>query len=74
MVIRNYKREYRLYHALPLQKRRRAGRNNARRKMLRLGKVRKYSSMDIDHKNHNVFDNRISNLKVISKYKNRSKK
>jgi hypothetical protein len=72
MVKRNYKREYKLFHSLPLQKRRRAGRNNARRKMLRLGKVRKFSNSDVDHKNHDVFDNRISNLRVISKYKNRS--
>jgi hypothetical protein len=69
---RNYKREYKLFHSLPEEKSRRAGRNNARRKMLRLGKVRKYSSMDIEHKNNNPWDNRLSNLKVMSKHKNRS--
>lgn len=71
---RNYKREYKLFHSKPKQLKRRAGRNNARRLMLRLGKVKKYSSSDIDHKNHNTWDNRLSNLRVISKYKNRSKK
>lgn len=71
---RNYKREYKKYHSLPKQKYRRAGRNAARRKMLALGKVRKYSNSDIDHKNHNTWDNRLNNLKVIPKWKNRSKK
>jgi hypothetical protein len=68
---RNYKREYKTFHSLPREIHRRAGRNNARRKMLRLGKVRKYSSSDVDHKNHNTWDNRLNNLRVIPKYKNR---
>jgi hypothetical protein len=70
--MRNYKREYKLFHSQPIQKKRRAGRNHARRIMIKLGKVRKYSSMDIEHKNNNTLDNRLSNLKVMSKHKNRS--
>jgi len=69
---RDYKREYKIFHSLPKEKIRRAGRNNARRKMLAMGKVRKYSSMDINHKNKNTLDNRLSNLEVMSKHKNRS--
>jgi len=71
---RDYKREYKIYHSLPKEKIRRAGRNNARRKMLALGKVRKYSNSDVDHKNHCTWDNRLNNLRVIHKSKNRSMK
>jgi hypothetical protein len=71
-MVRDYKREYKLFHSKPEQLKRRAGRNNARRKMLRLGRVRKYSNSDIDHKNKNTLDNRLNNLRVISKFKNRS--
>jgi hypothetical protein len=69
---RNYKREYRIFHSKPKEKIRRAGRNNARRKMLRLGKVRKYSSSDVDHKDHNTWHNGLGNLRVLPKSKNRS--
>jgi len=69
---RNYKREYKKYHSLPREKIRRAGRNNSRRMMLRLGKVRKYSSTDIHHKDGNTWHNNLKNLKPMSKYKNRS--
>lgn len=72
--MRDYKREYQIFHSKPKQLKRRAGRNNARRKMLRLGKVRKYSSSDIDHLDHNTWHNKLSNLRVIHKSKNRSKK
>lgn len=72
--MRNYRREYKIYHSKPVQKRRRAGRNHARRMMLRLGRVRKYSSMDVDHRNHNTLDNRRSNLRIMHKCKNRSMK
>lgn len=70
---RNYKREYALYHSSPKQKRRRAKRNGARRKMEKAGKVRKGDGKDIDHKDHNPNNNSTSNLKVMSKSKNRAK-
>lgn len=75
---RNYKREYKTFHSLPKEKIRRAGRNNARRKMLRLGKVRKYSSTDVHHIHHrdtkhpDTWDNSLKNLRTINKSKNRS--
>jgi len=70
--MRNYKREYKIYHSKPKQVKRRVARNKARRVMIKMGKVKKYSSMDVDHKNKNPLDNRLNNLRVISKYKNRS--
>ena len=69
---RNYKREYKKYHAKPTQKKRRAQRNSARRKMTKAGKVRKGDGKDVDHKNRNTADNRKKNLRVVSKSKNRS--
>ena len=71
---RNYKREYKKYHAKPKQKKRRAGRNAARRKMTKAGKVRKGDGKDVHHKNRNTNDNRRKNLKVTTKRKNRSRK
>ena len=70
---RNYKREYELYHSKPKQKRRRAQRNAARRKMEKAGRVRKGDGKDIDHSNHNTGDNGSKNLKVMSKGRNRAK-
>ena len=71
---RNYKREYKTYHKKPKQKKRRAGRNAARRKMTKAGKVRKGDGKDVHHKNRNTLDNRRKNLKVTTKKKNRSRK
>jgi hypothetical protein len=79
---RDYKGEYKYYHSLPEQIKRRAGRNNARRKMLRLGKVKLHAKNggDVHHVHHhingkiitNTWDNRLSNLRVMPKSKNRS--
>jgi hypothetical protein len=71
-MARNYSREYRLYQGTTKQKKRRAQRNAARRKMMRLGKVRKGDGKDVDHRNHNTSDNSARNLRVIAKSKNRS--
>ena len=49
MSKRDYKKEYREYHATPLQKKRRADRNRARRKALREGRVHKYDNKEVDH-------------------------
>ena len=68
---RNYKQEYK-YHGKPKQKKRRAQRNSARRKMVKAGKARKGDGKDVDHKNRNTADNRPKNLRVVSKRKNRS--
>jgi hypothetical protein len=68
---RNYKREYKRYHAKPKEKKRRAQRNTARSKMVKAGKARKGDGKDVDHKNRNTADNRSKNLRVVSKAKNR---
>ena len=71
---RDYKREYALYHAKPEQKKRRAQRNGARRKMERLGHVKKGDGQDVHHSNRNTADNSSKNLKIMPKSKNRSLK
>ena len=74
MAKRNYKKEYADYHSKPAQIKRRAGRNAARRLMIKKGRVRKGDGMDVDHKDHNTLNNKVSNLAIMSKSKNRSKK
>lgn len=71
---RDYRREYAIYHGKPKQIRRRAQRNKTRRMMVRKGLVRKGDGMDVDHKNNNVYDQSMSNIQVMTKSKNRSKK
>lgn len=46
---RNYKKEYREYHALPAQKKRRADRNRARRQAQQEGRVHKGDGKEVDH-------------------------
>jgi hypothetical protein len=69
---RNYKREYAIYHGKPEQIKRRAQRNAARRKMVKLGRAKKGDGMDVNHKNHRTSQNTLGNLEVIAKSKNRS--
>lgn len=69
---RNYRSEYKSYQSTTAQKKSRAGRNTARRKMVAAGKVRKGDGKDVAHRNGNPRDNRKSNLKVVPASKNRS--
>lgn len=69
---RDYKQEYKNYHASPEQKKKRASRNAARSEMEKKGKVRKGDGKDVDHKNSNPKDNSKGNLRVQSKSANRS--
>ena len=62
----------RKYNAKPEQKKRRAQRNAARRKMIASGKAHKGDGKDVMHKNGNPMDNSSKNLKVGSKKQNRS--
>lgn len=71
-MARNYKSEYNNYHSSPEQKKKRAGRNAARRIMAKGGSVKKGDGKDVDHKNGKPTDNRKKNLRVISKSSNRS--
>lgn len=70
---RDYKKEYRDFHGKPEEKKRRAGRNAARAKMVDSGSARKGDGKDVHHVDHNTANNSRSNLRVISKSANRSK-
>ena len=72
MPARNYKGEYRNYHSSTEQKKRRASRNTARRRLTAAGKVKKGDKKDVAHKNGNPKDNRKSNLRVVARNLNRS--
>jgi hypothetical protein len=66
---RNYAKEI-AWQASPIQKKRRAQRNAARRKMMRLGKVRKGDGKDVHHQSG--MSNSVSNLRVLPRSVNRS--
>lgn len=70
--MRDYKREYSLYHGEPEQVRRRAQRNKSRRGFVRAGLVKKGDKRDVDHRDHNPFNQDGKNLRVLSQSKNRS--
>ena len=70
MKSRNYKKEYKNYHGKDEQIKNRAGRNSARRKVL---KGRK-STKDVHHVDGNPRNNSSNNLRLVSKNKNRSRK
>ena len=71
MAKRNYRKEYDEYHSRPEQIRNRNSRNKARAK-LGLTNNKKYKNYDVHHKNGEPTDNRLSNLSIIHKSKNRS--
>ena len=73
-MARDYKKEYRTYHSKPAQKKNRASRNKARTMLMKSGRVSKGDGKDIDHKNGNPRDNRLSNLRVVSRSRNRANK
>ena len=66
---RNYKKEYENYHSKPEQKKRRAGRNKARRSLKdNKGIVGK----DVHHKDNNPMNNDKSNLSIVTQKYNRT--
>lgn len=73
---RNYRREYDTYQGTEEQKKNRAKRNAARRKLMREGRVSKGDGKDVDHKTplSKGGGNGDGNLRVTSRSKNRSKK
>ena len=73
-MARDYKREYEQYHSKPEQKKRRAGRNRARRIMSMLKRVKKGDGKDVHHKDGDPTNNSRKNLRVESKKTNRSRK
>lgn len=73
-MARDYKKEYREFHAKPAQKKNRAARNNARARMEKAGKVAKGDGKDVGHKKplHNGGGNGSGNIRVESRKTNRA--
>lgn len=71
---RDYKKEYEEYHSLPKQKKRRAGRNYARRKLMKTGRVKKGDGMDVDHVDFDPLNKASSNFRVRTAKFNRGRK
>ena len=69
---RNYKQEYKKYHSSRKAIAERSSRNKARRKMVSLGKVRKGDKKDVHHVNRRPTNNSSSNLRVMTRSRNRS--
>ena len=72
--MRNYRKEYDDYHARPDQKKKRANRNAARRKLANQGRVKKGDGMDVHHKDGNPLNNNPGNLQALRAKINRSLK
>jgi hypothetical protein len=71
-MARNYKKEYREYHASPEQKKRRAERNRDRRAAEKRGSVRKGDNKEVDHVgSHRTGDLSGVGTRVISRTANR---
>ena len=73
MSKRNYENELK-WQATPEQRKRRAKRNAARRRLMREGKVKRGDNLDVDHKDGNPNNNSRGNLRVLPRSVNRSKK
>lgn len=73
-MARNYRREYDTYHGTEEQRKNRAKRNAARRKLTREGRVSKGDGKDIDHKVplSKGGSNGKSNMRVVDSRKNKS--
>jgi hypothetical protein len=71
-AVRNYRREYKLYHGKPKQIKARVSRNQARRKLVvKYGKAA-CKNKDVDHIDHNPMNNAMSNLRLRSVHSNRA--
>ena len=69
---RNYRQEYDRYQGTATQKKRRAGRNKARRIMVAKGKAKKGDGKDVAHKDNNPLNSVAKNIRMESKKSNRS--
>ena len=73
-MARNYIKEYANYHSKGKQVQRRQDRNKARLNMVKAGAVSKGDGKDVHHVDHNTKNKSRSNLRVMSKSRNRSRK
>lgn len=73
-TLRDYEREYKRFQSSKKAKKDRAARNKARRQALKEGKVHRGDTLEVDHRNSRPTDNRKSNLRVVSRMFNRSRK
>lgn len=73
-MVRNLRKEYDEYHALPEQKKRRAQRNKARKEAMDEGHVKKGDGKEVDHVNAPRTGS-LENVptRVIGKVQNRKK-
>ena len=71
-MARNYRKEYDNYQGTAAQKKRRAGRNKARRLMIAKGRAKKGDGKDVAHKDNNPLNSALKNIKMESKKSNRS--
>lgn len=69
---RNYKQERAKNGSSVKEKARNAARKRARYALEKAGRVKKGDGKDVHHKDNNPKNNKKSNLKVVSKKKNRS--
>ena len=69
---RNYRQEYDRYQGTATQKKRRAGRNKARRIMIAKGNAKKGDGKDVAHKDNNPLNSVAKNMRVESERSNRS--
>ena len=72
-MARSIKLEYERHGSNPVEKKKRAARNTARRRAIKSGLVKKGSSRDVHHKDGNPRNNSPSNLTVVSRASNRNK-
>jgi len=71
---RKYSEYDKKYQAQPKQVAKRVARNAARRMMIKKKGKSAVKNKDIDHSDGNPRNNSLTNLKIITKAKNRSKK
>lgn len=69
-----YAHDYSRFQSSKKAKKDRASRNRARRQAENAGRVHKGDGKDVDHKDSNPRNNSRSNLRVVSRSTNRSKK
>ncbi|MCH2507441.1 MAG: HNH endonuclease [Dehalococcoidia bacterium] len=69
--IRDYRKEYDDYHGKPEEIARRAARNKARANKKKKGFLSRFD--EVDHKDNNPQNNSPSNLRVVSRNKNRTR-